>query len=121
MLFPTLVHQRVRAAHRGDNPTVICRVPSGWVVLGDQQHLYGYCLLLPDPVVYDLNALSTQARVQYLSDMAVVGDALLEVTDAYRINYFCARQYRPRLARAYQTEVHVRARREAQRSGLSEL
>ncbi len=56
-------------------------------MLGDQQHLYGYCLLLPDPVVYDLNALTTQVRVQYLSDMAVVGDALLEVTDAYRINY----------------------------------
>ena len=81
------VHQRVRAAQEGKNPTVICNVPSGWVVLGDQQHLRGYCLLLPDPVVNDLNALSTQERLQYLSDMAVVGDALLEVTDSYRINY----------------------------------
>ena len=86
-LIPTLIHQRVRAARKDENPTVICRVSSGWVVLGDQQHLRGYCLLLPDPVVYDLNALSTPERLRYLSDMATVGDALLEVTDAYRINY----------------------------------
>ena len=83
----TLIHQRVRAAQQGENSGVICKVPSGWVVLGDQQHPRGYCLLLPDPVVDDLNALSTQERLQYLSDMAVIGDALLEVTDAFRINY----------------------------------
>ena len=83
----TLIHQRVRAAQVGENPTVVCKVPSGWVVLGDQQHLQGYTLLLPDPVVGDLNDLSTQQRLQYLSDMSVVGDALLEVTEAYRINY----------------------------------
>lgn len=83
----TLIHQRVRMAQQGENPTVICQVPSGWVVLGDQQHPKGYCVLAPDPVVDDLNALSVQRRLQYLSDMAVVGDALLEVTDAYRVNY----------------------------------
>lgn len=77
----------MRASQQGENPTVICNVPSGWVVLGDQQYLQGYCLLLPDPVVDDLNELSMQQRLQYLSDMTVVGDALLEVTDAYRINY----------------------------------
>jgi diadenosine tetraphosphate (Ap4A) HIT family hydrolase len=37
--------------------------------------------------VADLNNLKAKARAQYLHDMAVVGDALLEVTDAYRINY----------------------------------
>ena len=83
----TFAHQRIRAARRGENPTVICQVPSGWVVLGDQQYPRGYCLLGPDPVVDDFNALSTQERIQFLSDMAVVGDALLEVTDSYRINY----------------------------------
>ena len=83
----TLIHQRVRAAQRGENPTAICSVPSGWVVLGDQQHIQGYALLLPDPVVGDLNDLSVPKRLQYLSNMSVVGDALLEVTEAYRINY----------------------------------
>ena len=83
----TLLHERVEMAQAGTNPTVICRMPSGWAVLGDSQYLPGYCLLLSDPVVPDLNALDGDARRQYLFDMTVIGDALLEETDAYRINY----------------------------------
>lgn len=85
--MPTLIHQRVREAQKVENPTVICQMPSGWAVIGDQQFIPGYSLLLADPVVADLNALTGAQRSQYLSDMAVIGDALLEVTDAYRINY----------------------------------
>jgi len=85
--MPTFIHKRVSAAQKGENPTVICQMPSGWAVIGDQQFIPGYCLLLPDPVVPDLNALTDVHRSQYLSDMAAIGDALLEVTDAYRINY----------------------------------
>jgi diadenosine tetraphosphate (Ap4A) HIT family hydrolase len=83
----TLIHQRVETARAGTNPTVICRVPSGWVVLGDEQPVRGYSLLLPDPVVPDLNSLAKKERLRFLQDMAIIGDALLEVTDAYRINY----------------------------------
>ena len=83
----TLVHQRVAAARNGENPTVICRVRSGWIVLGDNQVLKGYSLLLPDPVVEDLNALSAPKREQFCADMVHLGDALLDITEAYRINY----------------------------------
>lgn len=83
----TLIHRRVESARAGTNPTVVCRVSSGWVVLGDIQFLRGYSLLLPDPVVPDLNALTKQQRLSYLYEMSIIGDALLEVTGAYRINY----------------------------------
>lgn len=83
----TLIHKRVEAARIGENPAVICRMKSGWVVLGDVQVLNGYCLLLPDPVPPDLNALSLDDRVDFLRDMSIIGDALLEVTGAVRINY----------------------------------
>jgi len=85
--MPTLIHQRVREAHNGENPAVICQMPSGWAVIGDQQFIPCYCLLLADPVVPDLNALSGSQRTQFLNDMALIGDALLEVTDSFRINY----------------------------------
>lgn len=44
----TLIHQRVEDCRRGENPKVIARVNSGWVVLGDVQFLRGYSLLLPE-------------------------------------------------------------------------
>lgn len=83
----TLIHQRVKAAYEGKNPTVICKMPSGWAVLGDRQFIPGYTLLLPDPVVADLNELIGSQRTNFLDDMALIGDALLEHTDSYRINY----------------------------------
>ena len=85
--MPTLIHRRNRESQAGTNPTVICRVKSGWVVLGDVQFLRGYSLLVPDPVVSSLNDLDKVRREQFLYEMSVLGDALLAVTDAYRINY----------------------------------
>jgi diadenosine tetraphosphate (Ap4A) HIT family hydrolase len=83
----TLIHRRVEDCRKGRNPKTIARVSSGWAVLGDVQFLHGYSLLLPDPVVADLNALTQEQRQTYLYEMSVIGDALLNVTDAYRINY----------------------------------
>lgn len=83
----TLIHRRVDEARIGANPKVITRVKSGWAVLGDVQFVEGYCLLLPDPVVRDLNELQGEHRDQYLRDMAAIGDAVLEVTGGKRINY----------------------------------
>ncbi len=60
---------------------------SGWVVLGERQVLRGYCLLLPDPVVPHLNALPAAPRARFLADMARLGDVLLDLTGAVRINY----------------------------------
>ena len=71
----------------GANDKVICRLSSGWAVIGDVQFLSGYCLLLPDPVVSSLNDLSEPARARFLCDMAMIGDAVLKVTNARRINY----------------------------------
>jgi diadenosine tetraphosphate (Ap4A) HIT family hydrolase len=80
-------YQQVAAARNGSEPALVCQVPSGWVVLCTMQFLQGYSILLPDPVVPSLNSLNRQQRVEFLTDMALVGDALLEVTGAYRINY----------------------------------
>lgn len=83
----TLIHRRVLQCQAGTYPKAICKLSSGWVVLGDVQFLRGYCLLLPDPVVDDLNALDEAQRKRFLYEMSVVGDVLLELTSAVRINY----------------------------------
>jgi diadenosine tetraphosphate (Ap4A) HIT family hydrolase len=76
--------ERCRAA---DFPAAVARLPSGWVIMGERQVLPGYCLLLPDPVVPHLNALPSGARSRFLLDMALIGDVLLHMTQAVRINY----------------------------------
>jgi len=83
----TAIHRQVEAARQGTLTRVIARMTSGWAVLGDPQITNGYCLLLPDPVVTDLNALIGDNRRQFLEDMARLGDAVLHVTAAERINY----------------------------------
>jgi diadenosine tetraphosphate (Ap4A) HIT family hydrolase len=83
----TAIHRRVAALRAGTDPTCILRMASGWAVLGEQQFLRGYALLLPDPVVSTLNELQGLRRTQFLTDMALLGDAVLQVTGALRINY----------------------------------
>jgi len=83
----TAIHRDVAAARAGREPRVLARLESGWAVFGAQQFVRGYLLLLPDPVVPQLNALAGAARAQFLADMARLGDALLQASDAVRINY----------------------------------
>ena len=81
------IADRIARARAGANDALVCRLESGWVVMGDVQFLPGYCMLLADPVVPDLNHLVAPARAAFLADMARVGDAVLAVTGAARINY----------------------------------
>lgn len=83
----TVIHRQVADARDGRETRVIARLYSGWALFGEPQFLRGYLLLLPDPVVPTLNALGAQERTIFLLDMARLGDALLKVTGATRINY----------------------------------
>jgi diadenosine tetraphosphate (Ap4A) HIT family hydrolase len=69
------------------NSAYVCKVMSGQVVLCGMQYLRGYSILKSDPVVDSLNSLDKQRQTEFLCDMALIGDALIEVTGAYRINY----------------------------------
>jgi diadenosine tetraphosphate (Ap4A) HIT family hydrolase len=82
-----LIEQRVMLAREGKNPFVICKMKSGWAVMGETQPLEGYCVLLADPVVSSLNLMSEAARADYCLDMIRIGDAVLKATKSYRINY----------------------------------
>jgi diadenosine tetraphosphate (Ap4A) HIT family hydrolase len=96
----------------GRYPPLVSRLASGWVVMGEAQVLPGYCLLLPDPVVPHLNALPAAARGQFLADMGAVGDALLAVTGAVRINYAIFGNVEPAL------HAHVFPRRVDEPEGM---
>jgi len=82
-----LIEERVKLCREGKNPTLVCQMPSGWLVMADVQLLNGYCILLADPPLASLNDLTLEARARFLLDMSLAGDALLEATRAARVNY----------------------------------
>jgi diadenosine tetraphosphate (Ap4A) HIT family hydrolase len=68
---------RIGAALRGENPTVLRRLESGFAVIGDVQFLPGYSLLLvDDPDVQRLSELPREKRLSFLSDMDLLGEAV---------------------------------------------
>jgi len=81
---------RIASALRGENPTVLRRLPSGFAVIGDTQFLPGYCVLLAEPEVSHLTDLPLDARAQFLTDMSLLGEAVERVCrpdGLVRINY----------------------------------
>ncbi|MEV7415602.1 diadenosine tetraphosphate hydrolase [Streptomyces sp. NPDC089919] len=68
---------RIGTALRGENPTVLRRLTSGFAVIGDVQFLPGYSVLLVDePDVQRLSALPKAKRLSFLSDMDQLGEAV---------------------------------------------
>ncbi|MET7378526.1 diadenosine tetraphosphate hydrolase [Streptomyces sp. NPDC005526] len=71
---------RIGAALRGENPTVLRRLDAGFAVIGDVQFLPGYSVLLADePGVRRLSDLPKARRMSFLSDMDLLGEAVERV------------------------------------------
>lgn len=56
---------------------MLARLPGGFAVFGDVQWLPGYCVLLvDDPGVSTLTSLTLERQTQFLTSMAVLGQAV---------------------------------------------
>lgn len=68
---------RIGSASRGENPTVLAELQSGYAVIGDVQFLPGYCVLLgKNPAATALAELPRAERVQFLADADLVATAV---------------------------------------------
>ena len=63
-------------AERGENPTVLGRLSTGWAVIGDTQHLPGYCLLLYSGDADHLTDLPRPRRAEFLLELSLLGEAV---------------------------------------------
>lgn len=91
---PGPISNRVQRILDGEDPQLIAEMPSGYAILGKYQPapITGCCMLLPKlggdgVVVPSPNDLDESLRGQFFSDLTLLGDAILEVTGAERINY----------------------------------
>ena len=69
------------------DPTLICRLESGFLCLAENQFLRGYCLLLAFPKVDQLLSLEPEQQAQFLRDMARAGEAVKRATQCVRVNF----------------------------------
>jgi diadenosine tetraphosphate (Ap4A) HIT family hydrolase len=84
-------NDRLGAAERGENPTVLARMRTGWAVIGDTQHLPGYCLLIHAGSANHLTDLPRPERAEFLLDLSLLGEAVAAVAgrdpEFERVNY----------------------------------
>lgn len=83
------ISNRVERIKAGNDPELICEMPSGYAILGKYQPdpINGCCMLLPRTVVASPNDLDHDQRAQFFSDLTLLGDAIMKVTGSNRINY----------------------------------
>jgi diadenosine tetraphosphate (Ap4A) HIT family hydrolase len=68
---------RIGSAARGQNPTVLKELRSGYAVIGDVQFLPGYCVLLgKDPAATALAEMPRPERVRFLTDVDLLATAV---------------------------------------------
>lgn len=67
---------RAGSAAAGTNPTALRRLTTGWAVIGDTQHLPGYCVLIYDGEADQLTDLPRAERVAFMADLVVLGEAV---------------------------------------------
>jgi diadenosine tetraphosphate (Ap4A) HIT family hydrolase len=87
MMLKPWQEDRIGSAENGTNPAVLCRMKSGYAVIGDTQFLKGYCVLMAAPRVASLDDLPMNRRTEFLTDMAIVGEAVRDVFSPVRMNY----------------------------------
>ena len=79
--------ERLTLLAEGNDPLLVMRLKSGFAVMSHTQFLKGYCLLLAFPEVPTLHDLPPEARIQFLYDMSLLGEAVQRATDCSRVNY----------------------------------
>jgi diadenosine tetraphosphate (Ap4A) HIT family hydrolase len=90
-------NNRIGAALRGENPTVLARLPASFAVIGDVQWLPGYCVLLAeDPGASRLTDLPRSQRLDFLQSMERLGEAVERACaaagDQYAVEQSCGRR-----------------------------
>lgn len=84
-----LICDRIEMIKNGANPYFVKELETGYVVLGDHQHFYGYTLFLykHHGNKTELFHLDHAEKVKFLEEMSVVAQAVSKAFKAEKMNY----------------------------------
>lgn len=73
----------------GDNPYFVREMKTGIVVLGWNQHFYGYTLFMRKRHATELYELEPDFQAEYLKEMVIVSKAVAKAFNPEKMNYEC--------------------------------
>ena len=84
-----LICDRINMIKEGTNPYFVKELETGYVVIGDNQHFYGYTLFLykNHGEIIELFHLDKDERAKFLEEMSVVAEATSKAFGAEKMNY----------------------------------
>ena len=84
-----LICDRIAMIKNGENPWFVRELDTGYVVIGDNQHFYGYTLFLykhhGDKT--ELFHLEESERARFIEEMILVAEAVSKAFGAEKMNY----------------------------------
>ena len=79
---------RIEMIKNGSNPYFVKELETGYVVIGDNQHFYGYTLFLyKNHSKTELFQLEISERNKFLEEMSIVAEAVSNAFGAEKMNY----------------------------------
>lgn len=78
---------RIRMIKEGNNPYFVKELSTGYVVIGDNQHFYGYTLFLCKFHETELFHLDYLTKIKFLEEMSIVAEAVSKAFGADKMNY----------------------------------
>jgi len=79
----------IRKIKNGENPWFVRELETGYVILGWNQHFYGYSLFICKRHVVEIFDLDIEFRTKYMQEMVIVAEAVKNAFNADKINYEC--------------------------------
>ena len=83
-----LICDRIEMIKNGTNPYFVKELDTGYVVIGDNQHFYGYSLFLYKNHKYtELFQLDMDERLRFMEEMSIVAEATAKSFGSEKMNY----------------------------------
>lgn len=83
-----LICDRIKMIKNGTNPYFVKELETGYVVIGDNQHFYGYSLFLyKNHNKTELFQLEINERKKFLEEMSIVAEATSKAFSPEKMNY----------------------------------
>lgn len=83
-----LICDRINMIKNGTNPHFVKELETGYVVIGDNQHFYGYTLFLYKNHDYtELFQMDAEERTLFLKEMTIVAEAVNNAFKPDKMNY----------------------------------